>query len=200
MKDQAIVEAALYSAGRALSVDELSQVTGFDSGKVKEHLRKLAKDYDARGSALEVAPIGTKWTMQIRSEYTDRARAFAPPELARDLLKTVALVAYHQPLLQSDLFDMIGEKVYEHTKSLEGLGLINRKPAGHSFTLTTTRHFAEFFGLKATDREGIRKLMAQKAGVTYKEKAKDEPEPAAPAPPAETPPEAPAGPAVPLTG
>ena len=170
MKDQAIVEAALYSAGRALSVDELSQVTGFDSGKVKEHLRKLAKDYDARGSALEVAPIGTKWTMQIRSEYTDRARAFAPPELARDLLKTVALVAYHQPLLQSDLFDMIGEKVYEHTKSLEGLGLINRKPAGHSFTLTTTRYFAEFFGLKATDREGIRKLMAQKAGVTYKEK------------------------------
>jgi hypothetical protein len=36
--------------------------------------------------------------------------------------------------------------------------------------LTTTRYFAEFFGLKSTDREGIRRLMAQKAGVPYKER------------------------------
>src|SRR5207247_8536276 len=36
--------------------------------------------------------------------------------------------------------------------------------------LTTTRYFAEFFGLKSTDREGIRRLMAEKAGVPYKER------------------------------
>jgi chromosome segregation and condensation protein ScpB len=108
--------------------------------------------------------------MQIRSEFADRARAFAPPEIDRDILKTVALIAYHQPLLQSDLFDMIGSKVYEHTKALEGLGLISRKPSGRSLALTTTRYFAEFFGLKSTDREGIRKLMAQKAGVPYTER------------------------------
>src|SRR5207245_4000964 len=85
------------------------------------------------------------------------------------ILKTVALIAYHQPILQSDLFDMIGSKVYEHTKGLEELGLISRKPSGRSFSLATTPYFAEFFGLKSTDREGIRKPMAQKAGVPYKE-------------------------------
>ena len=84
-------------------------------------------------------------------------------------MKTAALIAYHQPILQSDLFDMIGAKVYEHTKALEELGLISRKPSGRSLSLATTRYFAEFFGLKSTDREGIRKLMAQKAGVPYKE-------------------------------
>ena len=175
MNDKAVVEAALYSAGRALTLDELVRVTGFDEGTLKAHLRGLAREYTKRGSALEVTQIGTRWTMQIRVEYTERARSFAPPEIDRTLLKTAALIAYHQPILQSDLFDMIGEKVYEHTKALEDLKLIARKPSGRSLELTTTRYFAEFFGLKSTDREGVRRTMAERAGIAYREKP---PEPA----------------------
>jgi segregation and condensation protein B len=171
MNERAIVEAALYSSGKALTLDELMRVTGFDEAAVKVHLRALAREYTKRGSAIEVTQIGTRWTMQIRVEYTDRARVFAPPEIDRDLLKTAALIAYHQPILQSDLFDMIGEKVYEHTKALEDLRLITRRPSGRSFELTTTRYFAEFFGLKTTNREGIRKIMADRAGISYKEKS-----------------------------
>jgi len=174
MKDQAIVEAALYSRGEAATPDDLVRTTGLDETKVREFLRKLAKEYDARGSALEVIQIGSKWAMQIRSEYAERTRTFAPPEIDRDILKTAALIAYHQPLLQSDLFDMIGSKVYDHTQALEKLGLVSRKPSGRSLALTTTRYFSEFFGLKATDREGVRKLLAQKAGIPYKEKVVDD--------------------------
>ncbi len=207
MTDRAIVEAALYSAGKALTLEDLCRVTGFDEATVKENLRALAREYRKRESALEVTNIGSRWTMQIRQEYTERARPFAPPEIDRDLLKTAALIAYHQPILQSDLFDMIGEKVYEHTKALEDLKLITRKPSGRSLELATTRYFAEFFGLKATNREGVRKIMAERAGIPYKEKPPEpeetppaaEPEPdaganppsgpetAAPPPPAESP-------------
>ncbi len=195
MSDRGIVEAALYSAGKAMTVDELVRVTGFDEAVVKEHLRALAREYRKRNSAIEVTQIGTRWTMQIRQEYTERARTFAPPEIDRDLLKTAALIAYHQPILQSDLFDMIGEKVYEHTKALEDLRLISRKPSGRSLELTTTRYFAEFFGLKTTNREGIRKIMADRAGIPYKEKP---PEPAeaeqVPEVPSGTTPDTPEGP------
>ena len=170
MNERAIVEAALFSAGQALTAEDLARTTRIEPERIREHLRALAREYTKRGSAIEVAQIGTKWTMQIRSEFAERTRSFAPPEIDRDLLKTAALIAYHQPILQSDLFDMIGSKVYEHTKALEDLGLVNRKPSGRSLALTTTRYFAEFFGLKSTDREGIRKLMAQKAGVPYKER------------------------------
>lgn len=170
MNEREIVEAALFSAGKALTPEELAQTTRLEPDAIREHLRALAREYTKRESAIEVAQIGTKWTMQIRSDYAERTRTFAPPEIDRDLLKTAALIAYHQPILQSDLFHMIGSKVYEHTKALEDLGLVNRKPSGRSLALTTTRYFAEFFGLKSTDREGIRKLMAQKAGVPYKER------------------------------
>jgi segregation and condensation protein B len=173
--DKAVVEAALYSAGRPLSLEDLVRVTGFDEGAVKEHLRALVQDYQKRGSALEITSIGSRWTMQIRQEYTEKARPFAPTEIARDLLKTAALIAYHQPLLQSELGEMIGEKVYEHTKALEDLKLITRRPSGRSLELTTTRYFAEFFGLKTTGREGIRRLMAERAGIPYHERAAEDP-------------------------
>ena len=191
MSDRGIVEAALYSAGRALTLEDLVRVTGFDEAVVREHLRALVREYKKRESAIEVAPIGTRWTMQIRQEYTERARTFAPPEIDRDLLKTAALIAYHQPILQSELFDMIGEKVYEHTKSLEDLRLISRKPSGRSLELTTTRYFAEFFGLKTTNREGIRKIMADRAGIVYRGKPS---EVESPAPEPENPSDTPAGP------
>ena len=178
MNERAIVEAALFSAGRARTADELARATRLAPDVVKGHPRALANEYGKRGGAIEIVPIGTKWTMQIRSEYADRARAFAPPEIDRNLLKTAALIAYHQPLLQSDLFDMIGSKVYEHTKALEDLGLVARKPSGRSLALTTTRYFAEFFGLKSTGREEIRRLMAEKVGVPYKEKTEPADEPA----------------------
>ncbi|HEY7589284.1 MAG TPA: SMC-Scp complex subunit ScpB [Thermoplasmata archaeon] len=184
MNERALVEAALYSAGKALPLDEIVRVTGQDESAVKAHLRALSQEYTKRGSALEVTQIGSKWTMQIRSEYTERARVFAPPEIDRDLLKTAALVAYHQPILQSDLHVMVGDRVYEQTKALEDLGLISRKPSSHSFELTTTRYFAEFFGLKATNREGVRRIMAERAGIPYKEKAEPAAEEAAVAAPA----------------
>jgi len=167
MNERGIVEAALFSAGRPVAVEEIAQSTALPHENVRRLLKDLAEEYGSRGSAVEIARVGEKWTMQIRMEYTDRAQAFAPPEIPKDLLKTAALIAYHQPILQSDLFDMVGSKVYEHTQALESLNLINKRPSGRSFELTTTRYFVEFFGLKETNREGIRRLLAEKAGVKF---------------------------------
>ncbi len=195
MNEGGVVEAALFSAGHPVAVEEIAQSTGLPADGVRELLKHLAADYESRGSAIEVAKVGDKWTMQIRMEYTDRAQAFAPPEIAKDLLKTAALIAYHQPILQSELFDMVGSKVYEHTQALESLNLINKKPSGRSFELTTTRYFVEFFGLKETNREGIRRLLAEKAGVKFTPKPapsrglpEPQGEPAPPPPEAEAPP------------
>ncbi|TLZ70167.1 MAG: SMC-Scp complex subunit ScpB [Methanobacteriota archaeon] len=180
--ERGIVEAALFSAGRPVSVEDLAKSTRIDVESVKGHVKALAADYTTRHSAVEIAAVGGKWTMQIRREFADRAQAFAPPEIDRDLLKTVTLIAYHQPVLQSDLGDMIGSKVYEHVQALVDLSLVNKRPSGRSFELTTTRYFVEFFGLKATDREGIRRLLAEQAGVKFTPKPAAVSGPAGPTP------------------
>src|SRR5207253_2959723 len=97
MNPRAIVEAALFSAGKALTPEELAQTTRLEPDVIRSHLRALAQEYTKRESAIEVAQIGTKWTMQIRSAFAERARGYAPPENDRDLLETGRVLAVHKP-------------------------------------------------------------------------------------------------------
>lgn len=165
MTEQGVVEAALYSAGKALAAEEISQTTGLPVDAVRSCLAALATAYEVRGSAIEVARIGDKWTMQIRASYADKAQAFAPPEIPLDLLKTAALIAYHEPIRQSEIVRMVGSKGYEHVRSLLDRSLITTKPVGQTLELRTSPGFPEFFGLPVSDREGMRRLLAERAGT-----------------------------------
>jgi|RifCSP13_1_1023834.scaffolds.fasta_scaffold04793_3 segregation and condensation protein B len=165
MSERGVVEAALFSAGRALAVEEIAQTTGLSPDAVRSDLAALAGTYEERESAIEVVRIGEKWTMQIRASYGEKAHAFVPPELPKDLLKTSALIAYHQPLKQSDLVRMVGSKAYEHVKALADHGLITVRPLGQTLELRTSPSFPEFFGLPANDREELKRLLEARTGA-----------------------------------
>ena len=165
MSEQGVVEAAMFSSGRPLAVEEVAQTTGLAPDAVRSALAALSQAYEERESAIEVVRIGEKWTMQIRATYGEKAHAFVPPELPKDLLKTSALIAYHQPLKQSDLVRMVGSKAYEHVKALTDHGLITTRPLGQTLELRTSASFPEFFGLPANDREEMKRLLAERTGA-----------------------------------
>lgn len=165
MTEQGVVEAALYSAGKALAAEEIAATTGLPVDTVRACLGALTQAYEARGSAIEVARIGDKWTMQIRASYVEKAQTFAPPEIPMDLLKTAALIAYHQPVRQSELVRMVGSKAYEHVRTLTDLNLLTTRPEGQTLELRTSAGFPEFFGLAVGDREEMKRLLAERAGV-----------------------------------
>jgi segregation and condensation protein B len=164
MSEQGVVEAALFSAGKALLVEEIAQTTGLGTDAVRAAVATIAKAYDERESAIEVARIGEKWTMQIRASYGEKAHAFVPPELPKDLLKTSALIAYHQPVRQSDLVRMVGSKAYDHVRTLADHGLITMRPVGQTLELRTSASFPEYFGLAANDRDEMKRLLAERTG------------------------------------
>jgi segregation and condensation protein B len=178
MSERGVVEAALFSAGKPLAVDEIAGTTGLPADAVRPALAALAQGYEEAGSSIEVLRIGEKWTMQIRASYGENAHAFIPPELPKDLLKTSALIAYHQPVKQSDLVRMVGSKAYEHVKALTDHGLITTRPTGQTLELRTSASFPEFFGLPASDREEMKRLLAERIGAP----------PPTPVSPRETPP------------
>ena len=165
MSEQGVVEAALFSAGKALAVEDIAQSTGLAPDVVRTCLAALEAAYGERGSAIQVARIGDRWTMQIRAEYGERAQAFAPPEIPKDVLKTAALIAYHQPVKQSDVVRMVGGKGYEHVRTLVDLGLVTARPLGQTLELRTSPGFPEFFGIPATNREEMKRLLSERAGV-----------------------------------
>jgi len=165
VSEQGVVEAAMFSSGRPLAVEEVAQTTGLAPDAVRSALAALSQAYEERESAIEVVRIGEKWTMQIRATYGEKAHAFVPPELPKDLLKTSALIAYHQPLKQSDLVRMVGSKAYDHVKALTDHGLITTRPLGQTLELRTSASFPEFFGLPANDREEMKRLLAERTGA-----------------------------------
>ena len=165
MKTTHIVEAALFSAGKPLSIDEIAQQTNLSPDAVKEACKELAKEYDGRDSVLEVSKAGAKWAMQVRPQAAEPATKFAPPEIPSKLLKTLALIAYHQPMKQSELVDMIGTKVYDHVPELVERGLVKAREEGVTKILVTTALFPEYFGLDAEDREQVRATMAKLVGL-----------------------------------
>jgi segregation and condensation protein B len=163
--DRLVVEGLLFSAGKPLRMVDIEEATNLPRRQVRSALRKLASDYRRRRTALEVVKVGDRWTMQVSSEYTKPVRAVAAAEVPSRLLRTLALIAYHQPVLQADLQEMLGPKVYDHVRELVGLGLINAARKGSTKELTTTRKFPEYFGIASAKRDEIRRFLAERVGL-----------------------------------
>lgn len=157
MNREAVVEAALFCAGRPIEAEEIAGVTGLALEDVRESLRILIKNYSEKGGAIEIAKVGKKYVMQLKGSYGDLVAEIAETTLPRDILKTAALIAFHQPILQSNLQRMVGGKVYKHVRTLREMNLIVTKARGNTIELTTSKSFPEYFGIDATRREDIRK-------------------------------------------
>ncbi|MCA1810552.1 MAG: SMC-Scp complex subunit ScpB [Halobacteriales archaeon] len=188
MKPMHVVEAALFAAGKPVGVEEVAEQTGLPPDQVKKGLAELQAAYQERDTVLEVGKAGTKWAMQVRTQAAEPAAKFAPMEIAPKLLKTLALIAFHQPMKQSQLVDMMGSKVYDHIPELVQRGLVRAREDGPTKVLSTTALFPEYFGLDASDPDEIRALMGRLVGIeappkpkaetVYEEPQAQEPEPA----------------------
>jgi segregation and condensation protein B len=163
-----LVEAALFTAGRPVGLDELALATGLGMDTVKRAVKALEMEYEERGdaTALEVRQAGAKWAMQLKTVHVQHAQSLAKMEIPKKTLKTLALIAFHQPLMQSDLVDMIGSRTYDHVHELEEIGLVRSRPKGQSKVLTTSPEFPEYFGIPATDNHEIRSYLAKKVGLS----------------------------------
>ncbi len=168
LKPEQVVEAALFSAGKPLKLEELQDATNINKDQLKKFIKNLINDYKGRESALEIAKVGDKYAMLLKPEYTATTRGLADMEIPYKVLKTAALIAYHQPIKQSELQDMIGSKVYDHVRALRELKLINAKDLGRTKLLTTTKLFPEYFGIDSTNRDEIKKWLTKKVGVKLK--------------------------------
>lgn len=164
-KPERVVEAALFSAGRPVSVEEIRDATGLDPETIRKTLRKLIRSSRNRDTSLEVAKAGAKYAMQLKKELVPAAAKLAQMDIPKRLLKTLALIAYHQPVKQSEVLEMVGPKVYDHVKELHKLGLILESPVGQTKILSTSSRFPEYFGIKTTKREEIKKWMAGIVGI-----------------------------------
>jgi segregation and condensation protein B len=146
----AMIEAALYVAGKPLDLKTLASVVGFRSeDKVRELARSLKTKYGSDGSCLEVLELSDgRFVMQLRPQFVHDVKRLATRQLLTPgPMKTLSFIAYRQPVTQSFLAKVRGNLAYSHVKQLREIGLIAEERLGRTKLLRTTPNFADYFNL-----------------------------------------------------
>jgi segregation and condensation protein B len=150
------VEAALFASAKGLRVIDIANQTGLTEEAVRVALKSLTIEYERMGSAVKVAKIDAEFAFQLREEYARFTEKFTEAEISRGVQRTAAVIAYHQPVLQSELCRTLGPRVYDDVRRLMDLDLISGKPKGQTLELTTTKKFAEHYGIEGTSKADIK--------------------------------------------
>ena len=155
---ETLLEATLFGSGKSMSVKDLSEALGYEEDEVGEALLSLQGTMKRRrGGALRIVEIGGKWAMEVRPDVAEHLPKDTKTEMPKKLLKAAALIAYHQPMPQSRLVELLGQKAYDYVRELSQYGMIMRRRDGNTRRLTTTRRFSEAFGCPHTDLRKVRK-------------------------------------------
>lgn len=139
------VEAALFVSGRYLSIQELVALTEVNPILLKKILADLEGKY--RSSGIEIVNKENMWKMDVSQDYTWLVNKLATgtSEFTRAEQETLAIIAYKQPMKQSVLIKIRGNKAYDHVKRFVEMGLITKKKAGHSADLNLSDSFYDYF-------------------------------------------------------
>jgi segregation and condensation protein B len=159
MNDRDLIEASLFAAGRPLKLLELESVVS-EGADVENLVESLIDEYRQKG-ALEIVQTDEDVVMQVKAAYADAVRAIAQRDLETPVLRTLAVIAFHQPITQSKVAETRGNKAYGHVHELEARKLVASEPAGRTRMLRTTKAFADYFGFETDSLDEIK----QKIGL-----------------------------------
>lgn len=149
------VEAALFVAGRWLSLQELVTLTDLNPITVKELLKELRMRYLKNHGAIEIIEKENLWKMDVKSEYLNITNRLVTgnSEFTKAEQETLAVIAYKQPVKQSVVIKIRGNKAYEHIKKFIQLGLLKAKKIGHTKELNLSEEFYEYFHVGNSEEE-----------------------------------------------
>ncbi len=162
------VEAALYSAGRPLRIEELIRASGTESrSKTLAILVTLEKKTKHAFKAIEITtlPDGS-YVFQLKPEFSSVIRRYAnKPILPKATLKTLSYIAYMQPLSSKQLVETRGTGVYSHLKELKQLDFISAQNVGRLKIYSTTEKFQKYFGIQG-DADTLKQKLFSKVRKT----------------------------------
>ncbi|HLC36193.1 MAG TPA: SMC-Scp complex subunit ScpB [archaeon] len=141
-----VIEAALFMSPQAISFNELVSLAG-GVLELRDALNELMKEYSERDSSLEIIESAGGFQMRVKDSYYSKVKNFAASSnLSQSYLRTLALIAYKQPIKQATVIKYRSNKAYDDIKVLEEMGFISREKNERTFILRTTKKFVKYFG------------------------------------------------------
>ncbi|MBN2331423.1 MAG: SMC-Scp complex subunit ScpB [Candidatus Aenigmarchaeota archaeon] len=161
-----LLEAALFMASEPLELERLSKIVGISSlGYLKGILTELEHEYKEKGFHLRESSEG--WMFQVDGRFLPHVASLTPySDLPEGEKRTLALVAYKEPLMQAEVIKTQGNKAYTYIKHLAKRGLIRAEKQGRTKSLSLTQEFERYFG---ENKEAIKERLIAKINREEKE-------------------------------
>jgi segregation and condensation protein B len=152
-----LLEAALFSAIRPLTADELSTLDADATpADVRVALEQLREHYDFNQHGIELVELAGGYQILTRPVYAaaiERAQfSVRAPKLTAATLETLAVIAYRQPVGRIEIEEIRGVSAGGVLRSLQERGLIEvvgrSEALGRPLLYGTTPLFLELLGLR----------------------------------------------------
>jgi segregation and condensation protein B len=153
LENMKILEAVLFVSARFLNMQDLITYTDLNPLVINELIEKLNKRYSKENSALEIVEKNGMWKMDVKPDYSYLINKLATgsAEFSKAEQGTLAIIAYKQPIKQSVIIKIRGNKAYDHIKKFADLGLVVKKKQGHTHELSLSDEFYDYFNLEYSE-------------------------------------------------
>jgi len=161
----AVIEAILFSSSEPVSVISLRRILSARESEILDAIEKLKKKYnDDENSGIELVETPSGFELRIKPSYRQFASRFAPfSDLSEGMLRTLALVILKNPILQSEIVKIQGNKAYDYIKALESKGLITTEKVKRTKLVSLSEGFEKYFGMSIEQiKQEIEKMLDKK--------------------------------------
>ena len=151
-----IIESLLFVADEPLTIERLKQIiSGSEAKELRAALEELTVDYETRLGGFYLNQVAGGYQIRTRPEYMEWIKRLLQPKpqrLSKAALETLAIIAYKQPVIRSDIEQLRGVdcggvlRVLLERKFIRVLG--RKEIPGRPLIYATTKRFFDVFGLK----------------------------------------------------
>ena len=155
-KDELIplIQAVIFAHGEPIPFAKIKSACPADEKEIKKAIKELEERFKSPESGIELKSVAGKYqfrTKKIWAEHLKALKESKPRRLSGPALETLAVIAYRQPVVKSDIEKIRGVDPTPTLKTLIDRRLI--KIVGHQDTVGqpalygTTENFLKIFGL-----------------------------------------------------
>jgi segregation and condensation protein B len=164
---KAVIEALIFASDAPLALEKIRIIlSDIEKTEIKEAFEKLVLEYNERQGGIYLQEVAGGFQFRTRPElspWVKKLKSTKPHSLSPQAMETLAIVAYKQPIVKSEIESIRGVDVGAPLKSLldrKLIRIVGRKDVpGKPIIYGTTRKFLEVFNLKdLLDLPNLREL------------------------------------------
>lgn len=158
-KEQAIIEAMLFAAGREVDVKELTNVLELSAEDIDKIILNMKTKYETYNSGLEILKINNSYQLCTKKEFYEYIYPLfdnrAKPNISSAALETLSIIAYNPNVTRSEIEAIRGVNADGTVYKLLEFDLIEESgkldAPGRPTMYRVTSKFMKMFGITSLD-------------------------------------------------